>query len=108
MSDKTKNAEKQANRQRVSDGMPRIEGLERTQAKDAVLARLAKGELSQGQALKILRVEVLGLKQEQFAKMVNVSRKTLSDIENDKGNYSVNTLNQIVRPFGLRVGLKAL
>lgn len=96
------------NRQRVSNLMTHLEGLERTYAKDAVLAELAQGHISQGQALKKLRVQVLGLKQIQFATMVKVSRKTLSDIENDKGNYSVNTLNQIFRPFGLQVGLVAI
>lgn len=101
----TKAMPEENKRQRVSHSMPKLEGLERTYAKDAVLEQLASGKISQGQALKQLRVQVLGLKQMQFANMVRVSRKTLSDIENDKGNYSINTLNQIFRPFGLKVGL---
>lgn len=105
MPTENKSSKPMAGRQRVSAAMSRIEGQKRSEAKEAVLSLLADGQLSQGQALKTLRVEVLGLKQEQFARMVKVSRKTLSDVENDKGNYSVNTLNQIFRPFALKVGL---
>ncbi len=93
------------NRQRATNTQPDLAGLTRTQARDKVINSLLDCTLSQGAALKILRVQVLGIKQEQFAQLVNVSRKTLSDIENDKGNYSVDTLNQIFRPFGLKVGL---
>lgn len=65
-------------------------------------------EFSQGQLLKILCLDVLGIKQEQVAKMVKVSRKTLSDVENDVGNYSVKTINQVFRSFGLQLGLKII
>ncbi len=92
-------------RQRASKNPPMLGHLSRTQAKDKIVKGIFAGELTQGAALKRLRVQVLGVKQEQFARLVKVSRKTLSDIENDKGNYSVDTLNQVFRPFGLRVGL---
>lgn len=95
-----------SNRQRASDIPPDLQGLTRTQARDQAIIRYQQGELSQGQLLKTLRLDVLGVKQIQFAKMVKVSRKTLSDVENDMGNYSVNTLNQIFRPFGLVLGLQ--
>ena len=89
------------NRQRASDAAPDLQGLSRTQARDQVIEQFMEGELSQGKLLKKLRIEVLGIKQDEFAKLVKVSRKTISDIENDHGNYSVNTINQIFRPFGL-------
>ncbi|WP_264480623.1 helix-turn-helix transcriptional regulator [Psychrobacter sp. I-STPA6b] len=92
-------------RQRASDGMPTIDIQARTQAIDKVIERLHAGEITQGEALKVLRIQVLGVKQDRFAKLVKVSRKTLSDVENDKGNYSVDTLNQIFRPFRLKLGL---
>lgn len=94
-----------SNRQRASDDMPNRDMMTRTQARDRVIESLLTEEITQGEALKILRVQVLGIKQDKFAQMVKVSRKTVSDIENDKGNYSVETLNQIFRPFGLKVGL---
>ncbi len=36
---------------------------------------------------------------------INDLIETLSDVENNKDNYSVATLNQIFRPFRLRLGL---
>jgi DNA-binding XRE family transcriptional regulator len=63
------------------------------------------GELTQGQALKNLRINILGLKQDVFARLVDVSRKTLSDIENDRGSYNTEILNKVFKPFGLKVGL---
>lgn len=92
-------------RQRTSKTQKIPDHLERTSLRNAILARLLKGELTQGQALKKLRVEVLGLNQERYTQLVKVSRLTLSEIENDKGNYSVATLNQVFRPMGLEVGI---
>lgn len=96
------------NRQRASDAAPDLQGLSRTQARDQVIEQFMEGELSQGKLLKKLRIEVLGIKQDEFAKLVKISRKTISDIENDHGNYSVNTTNQIFRPFalGLKLGYR--
>lgn len=79
--------------------------LERTSLRNAILTQLLNGELSQGKALRKLRVEILGLNQEQYSQLVKVSRITLSEIENDKGNYSVATLNQVFRPMGLEIGV---
>ncbi|EVT76331.1 helix-turn-helix family protein [Vibrio parahaemolyticus V14/01] len=62
-------------------------------------------ELTQGQALKSLRINILGLKQDVFARLVDVSRKTLSDIENDRGSYNTEILNKVFKPFGLKVGM---
>lgn len=92
-------------RQRTSKTQKIPDHLERTSLRNAILAQLLKGELTQGQALKKLRVEVLGLNQERYTQLVKVSRLTLSEIENDKGNYSVATINQVFRPMGLEVGI---
>ena len=43
--------------------------------------------------------------QDSYAKLVGVSRRTLSDIENNNANLSVKTLNQVFIPFGLKIGL---
>ncbi|CAH0536597.1 hypothetical protein VMF7928_00552 [Vibrio marisflavi CECT 7928] len=40
-----------------------------------------------------------------FSELVGVSRKTLSDIENDRGSYNTAVLNKVFKPFGLSVGL---
>lgn len=72
---------------------------------NGIIARLIYGELSPGLALKALRIEVLGLMQTDYARRVGVSRKTLSEIENDKGNYTTVMINSVFKPFGLKVGL---
>lgn len=90
---------------RTSRTQKRPEPLERTALRNAILKKLLLGELTQGQALKSLRVNVLGLSQEQYIQLAKVSRLTLSEIENDKGNYSVETLNQVFKPMGLKVGI---
>ncbi|SBS26340.1 Helix-turn-helix domain protein [Marinomonas spartinae] len=70
-----------------------------------IIKQLIMGDISQGEALKILRIQVLGLKQEDFATLVGVSRKTLSENENDKGNYTADIVNKLFQPFDLKVGL---
>lgn len=78
---------------------------ERSRIVNQIVKQLLFGELTQGQALKELRINVLGLKQDVYARLVDVSRKTLSDIENDRGNYKTDILNKVFKPFGLKVGL---
>ncbi|MFH3575368.1 helix-turn-helix domain-containing protein, partial [Acinetobacter baumannii] len=46
-----------------------------------------------------------GLRQDEYARLMDVSRKTLSDVENDKGNHSAEIINKIYKPFGLETGL---
>lgn len=70
-----------------------------------VIKSLLLGELTQGLALKELRINVLGVKQDTFAKMVRVSRKTISEIENDRGTFKTDILDKVFKPFGLKVGL---
>jgi len=72
---------------------------------NSIITKLLFSDITQGNALIQLRIEVLGLNQEKYAKLVNVSRKKLSDIENNKGNSSVEVLNKVFKPFGLNVGL---
>ena len=55
--------------------------------------------------LRKLRREVLGLSQQEYADLVGVSRRTLSDLEGDRGNVSLAVMNRVYRPLGLRVGL---
>jgi DNA-binding XRE family transcriptional regulator len=92
-------------KQRASKNALPLDNQVRKAFKNKVVEQLQEGKLTQGEALKILRVQVLNVRQEQFAKLVKVSRKTVSDIENDNGNYSVDLLNQVFRPFGLQLGL---
>lgn len=70
--------------------------------------KLARDQLTMGQAIRQLRLEVTGLKQEQFAKTCRISVRSLISIEQDEGNPTVKSLNQILRLFGLKVGIVGL
>ncbi|WGE81004.1 helix-turn-helix domain-containing protein [Actinobacillus equuli subsp. haemolyticus] len=84
---------------------PKMNGIERQLIRETIIVQLLKGEISQGQALRRLRVEALGINQQDYLKLAKVSRQTLSNIENDKGNYSIETINQVFKPMGLKLGL---
>ncbi|MCY1395848.1 hypothetical protein D3C76_703320 [compost metagenome] len=72
---------------------------------DEVQAGLMTGDLSIGNAVKRLRTEVTGLKQEPFARMCKISLRTLRQLEQDDGNPTLQTLNGVFRLFGMRVGI---
>lgn len=101
----TANTPAKRNRQRVTASDKKIQIQDRKTAMNTLIRQLLLGEITQGFALKQFRVNVLGLKQDAYAKLVSVSRKTLSDVENDKGNYSIEIINRIFKPFGLQTGL---
>lgn len=82
-----------------------MSAFERDDARYKIMKLLLLGEMTQGQALKALRVDLPRLKQEKYSSLVSVSRKTLSDIENERGNYTSDIVNKVFKPFGLKVGL---
>lgn len=92
-------------RKNASKAGATISTTERNNTRNGIIKALLFGEMTQGQALRKLRIEMLGVNQKQYMKMVKVSRQTLSNIENDKGNYSVETINQVFKPFGFELGL---
>ena len=100
-----KKARSEISRQRVSAGLKKVKTVDRQAVIHAIIHDIMLGAISQGEALKKLRVAVLGLRQDEYARLVDVSRKTLSDVENDKGNYSAEIINKIYKPFGLETGL---
>lgn len=66
---------------RTSRNALSISAAERKYKTDKIIKPLFTGEINQGKALKALRISVLAIKQDTFAKMVGVSRKTISEIE---------------------------
>ncbi|MBU9811415.1 helix-turn-helix domain-containing protein [Rahnella sp. C60] len=102
---KTSSTVKKQTRRRVSSLTKPVSANDRNEARLNIMRALLLGEITQGQALKALRITVLGLKQDTFAKLVSVSRKSLSEVENDKGNYTPDIINRLFKPFGLKVGL---
>lgn len=90
---------------RASNKKKTVDIATRVTIRDQIIYKLLNNEISLGQALKFLRLNLLGITQQDYASFVKVSRKTLSDLENDKGNYSIETINQVFLPFELQVGI---
>ncbi|MBB3048822.1 transcriptional regulator with XRE-family HTH domain [Litorivivens lipolytica] len=63
------------------------------------------GERTQGELLRTLRKQVLGFNQTEYAELVGVSRRTLSDIERDSGSPTQAVLTRVFKPFSLKPGL---
>ncbi|MCJ8313820.1 MAG: helix-turn-helix transcriptional regulator [Saccharospirillaceae bacterium] len=92
-------------RKRVSQNSESVSTQEREQLMLGILNGLLMGEMTQGQALMALRINVLNMKQNQYAQLIKLSIKTLSDLEQGKGNMSQDTVNQAFRPFGLTTSI---
>ena len=102
---KAKSTINQNSRIRASSNKAQLTAITRKDVIENIIKALLYSEISQGEALLRLRLNVTGLKQGDYAKLVNVSRKTISDIENNKGNPSGDILNKVFKPIGLKVGL---
>ncbi len=70
-----------------------------------MITELFNEQITPGQVLHQLRKGVLGMSQERYALLVNISRRTLSDIERDQGSQSLSVLNRVFKPLGLKIGL---
>lgn len=68
-----------------------------------VTRKIIVAKISKGDALKELRLKLFSLNQSDYAKMVGISRKALSEIENGKGNYTEVVLQKAFRPLGMQI-----
>lgn len=80
-------------------------GTEREALVDSLLIALDQGQISQGQLLKQLRVQLTGMSQGEYANLVGVSRRTLSQIERNEANPSLETITRVYRPFSIKMTL---
>ncbi|UUA71693.1 helix-turn-helix domain-containing protein [Cellvibrio sp. QJXJ] len=85
--------------------MNELSPLEREDFLRNCLQELLQGETSEGKILTRLRKKILGMNQNDYAALVGLSRRTLSDLENDTGDQSLSVINAAFKPFGLRLGL---
>lgn len=63
------------------------------------------GEISQGELLKYLRKNVLGVSQTRYAQFIGISRRTLTDIEQNKGSQTQGIIDKVFQPFGIKSSL---
>lgn len=73
------------------------------QRREALYNALAQGALTLGQATREMRL-LTGMTQKEYAeKILKIYPRVLQDIECDKGNPTLETLNKIGKPFRLKV-----
>lgn len=89
----------------MSKNLPMPTRDEQDTLRKIIAEQLLFGKITQGEALRQMRTEILFLNQTQFAKLVGLSRKTISDIENNRENCTVYAINQAFKPFGLSLGI---
>ena len=71
--------------------------------KEKFYEEILQGRLTIGQATVRMR-KIVGLTQKDYAeKILKIYPRVLMDIEKDRGNPTLETLNKIARPFGLQV-----
>jgi len=69
----------------------------------ALAARARTGDLRLPDAVAEIR-KGIGMTQEEFAKMLSLTRRQVAEIETGTANPTVGTLEKIGRLFGFRVG----
>ncbi|MEH6499036.1 MAG: helix-turn-helix transcriptional regulator [Pseudoalteromonas distincta] len=87
--------------------MKAMTGEQRKQLIDEIMALQSGGELTLGMAVRRLRLEITGFDQATFAQMCGMSTRALYQLETDKGNPTLSTIDSILRKFGLRMGIMA-
>lgn len=70
--------------------------------------QLDAGSISHGETIRQLRTRVTGLTQADFARMCKISLRTLRQLEQDSGNPTLDTLNSVLRLFGMQMGVVPL
>ena len=83
--------------------MKRYSNQEMTVMKEALYSDLARGVIDIREATRRMR-KIIGLTQAEYAKNVaKISPRILSEFERGTGNPTIETLEKIGKPFGLKV-----
>lgn len=75
---------------------------ERRKVRETLADRLAAGELSIGESVRLMRLAT-GMTQVQYAKLVGIDLRVLAAVERGEGNPRLDTLEKLARPYGLMV-----
>ncbi len=62
-------------------------------------------EMTQGQMIIYLRKNILEMSQQEYADYVGISRRTLTNIEQDNDKLTQSVLNKVLKPLGMKVGI---
>lgn len=83
--------------------MPDLSAEERKALLSELNEALSTNSISIGDAIKIIRTELYGMSQTQYAKFVNVSDKTLREVEKGNTDPRLSIVNKLLAPGGLQV-----
>jgi len=75
---------------------------------DDIWRQLEEGSITLGETIYQLRTRITGLTQADFARMCKISLRTLRQLEQDNGNPTLETVNSVLRAFGMQLGVVPL
>jgi len=75
---------------------------ERKLKKEELIEKVDSGQLDISNALKMIRV-IYNMNQEEYAKKVGLTRKTIYQIENDPDKSSMQSINKALNPMKLKL-----
>ncbi len=78
---------------------------EREALRDDILNKLNANEITLGEAVAQFRSALTGLTQAKYAELIKISRRSLQNIESDSGNPSIQTINKVIKPMGMKLGI---
>ncbi|WP_185266664.1 helix-turn-helix domain-containing protein [Halopseudomonas xiamenensis] len=73
-----------------------------------IYRQLDERSISLGETIHQLRTRITGLTQADFARMCKISLRTLRQLEQDNGNPTLETVNSVLRAFGMQLGVVPL
>ena len=79
--------------------------VDRKVVREALIQGVRDETLDIAKALRMTR-QVVNKNQNEYAKLVKVSKKVIADIESGKGNPTLVTLNKLFAPMGFEITLK--
>ena len=86
----------------MSRKIKKLDAIESMKLRQEFYEEIDNGILNLSDTLKKMR-KVAGMTQTEYAKMVNITPRVLMDIERNKGNPRLDTLNKLGQPFGLEL-----
>lgn len=69
---------------------------------------LASNTITIGEAVKRIRTELYGMSQNDYARFINVSDKTLRDVEKGNTDPRLSIINKLLAPGSFQVSARAV
>lgn len=89
--------------------MPRVNPVDpdtRIAQREELERQLAEGTITLGQAIKRMRQNWAGITQKRMAQLAGISVATLSSLERDGGNATLDTVQRVLRILGARLTIQ--